>query len=129
MKAQEIISKMSEALTDEQLQLVKDTIRFGAWGDSAVEFRKADGTIDEDYGYGYCTNDATKGGHFSGRKVSAMFRSIYQRLGILGKGCGANEWVFYCNDWWGDGSGDMLFFRIDESSEDMYKGLMEWAKS
>lgn len=129
MKAQEIISKLDEALTAEQIQLIKDTIRHGAWGNSTVEFRKDDGTLDEDYGYGYCTNDAKKGGHFSGRQVSAMFRSIYQRLGILGKGHGANEWVFYCNDWWRDGSGDMLFFRIESSSEELYDSLMNWAKS
>ena len=72
--------------------------------------------------YGYCTNDAKEAGHFSGRKVAAMFRSIYKKL------CPANRnqtgrYISHCNDWWGDGSGDMLFIR-----HSYYRAFEEWAR-
>ena len=72
--------------------------------------------------YGYCTNDAKEAGHFSGRKISAMFRSIYKKL------CPENHnqtgrYISHCNDWWGDGSGDMLFIRTG-----YYRAFEEWAR-
>ena len=51
-----------------------------------------------------------------------MFRSIYKKL------CAANRHrigthLSHCNDWWGDGSGDMLFVRSAWN-----KTWLEWAK-
>lgn len=51
-----------------------------------------------------------------------MFRSIYKKL------CTANRnqigvHLSHCNDWWGDGSGDMLFVRSAWN-----KAWIEWAK-
>lgn len=73
---------------------------------------------------GYCTNDAKKAGNFSGRKVSAMFRSIYKKL------CPEfhyqiGRYISHCNDWWGDGSGDMLFIRSEyvDAFEEWARGL------
>lgn len=75
-----------------------------------MEFLDKDGNIESCMMFGYCTNDAKLAGNFSGRKVSAMFRSIYKKL------CPYNHnqigrYISHCSDWWGDGSGDMLFVR------------------
>lgn len=118
-QVQEIVSVLT---TDEQ-QLLKDTIIFGGWGDSEMEFLDENGNIETVYMYGYCTNDACQGGHFKGRVVSQMFRSMYKKL------CPANHnqigrYISHCNDWWGDGSGDMLFIRTG-----YYDTFEEWARS
>lgn len=104
------VEEIVSVLTEEQKQLLKDTIVYGCWGDSETNFLDENNNIVEDSMFAYCTNDAKEGGHFSGRKVSAMFRSIYKKL------CPAynnrvGRYISHQNDWWGDGSGDMLFIR------------------
>lgn len=75
----ETIREIVKVLTADEQQLLKDTIKHGYWGDASAAF------VDEELGdiitiaaEIYITNDAKKGGHFSGRRVSAMFRSILQ---------------------------------------------------
>lgn len=104
------VEDIVSVLTEEQQQLLKDTIIHGKWGDADMEFLDKDGNIETDSMSGYCTNDAKNAGHFNGRKISAMFRSMYKKL------CPVNnnqvgKYISHCNDWWGDGSGDMLFIR------------------
>lgn len=116
------VKEIVSVLTEEQQQLLKDTIRYGSWGDSEYDFIAENGEIETLSMYGYCTNDAKMAGHFSGRKVSAMFRSIYQKL------CKENHnqigrYISRCNDWWGDGSGDMLFIR-----KGYCQAFEEWAR-
>jgi hypothetical protein len=108
------------ALTEEQQQLLKDTINYGAWGDGDFSFLNEDGSWTTDMMYGYFTNDAKHAGHFSGRKVSAMFRSIYRKLCDTS---GIGMVISHCTDWWEDGSGDMLFIR-----ERFVDAFEEWAK-
>lgn len=119
-----ILNEISNVLSSDQLQLLKDTINYGGWGDAEINFKNEDGTYQDAWAFGYCTNDAKSAGHFSGRQVSAMFRSMYQKLGILGNGGGRNEVFAYANDWWGDGSGDMLFIR-----NEYYEAFENWARS
>ena len=109
-------------LTEEQRLLLKDTIRHGAWGDADSTFLSEDGVCETDFMFGYCTNDAKKGGHFTGRAVSAMFRAIYRRL-CPAKRNMVGRFVSHCRDWWGDGSGDMLFIRASHR-----KAFEEWAR-
>lgn len=116
------INEIVKELTDEQKQLLKDTIIHGSWGDGDMSFLNEDGNVETDHMWGYCTNDAKKAGHFSGRKVSAMFRSIYRKLCPEHNGTG--RYITHYSDWWGDGSGDMLFIR----SEFVNK-FEEWARS
>lgn len=116
------VKEIVSVLTEEQQQLLKDTIKYGGWGDSDMEFLDENGNIETVSMYGYCTNDAKEAGHFSGRKISAMFRSIYKKL------CPENHnqtgrYISHCNDWWGDGSGDMLFIRTG-----YYRAFEEWAR-
>lgn len=118
----EAIREIVKVLTPEEQQLLKDTFLFGGWGDTETEFLNEEGKVEAVGAWGYCTNDAREGKHFAGRVVSTMFRSIYKKL------CTANRnqigaHLSHCNDWWGDGSGDMLFVRSAWN-----KAWMEWAK-
>ena len=117
------VNEIVKELTEEQKQLLKDTIKYGSWGDSACDFLDENGEVETVVMMGYCTNDAKLAGNFSGRKVSAMFRSMYRKL------CPAHynqigRYISHCNDWWGDGSGDMLFIR-----NEFVDKFEEWAKS
>lgn len=118
----EAIREIVKVLTPEEQQLLKDTFLFGGWGDTDTEFLNEEGKTEAVGAWGYCTNDAREGKHFAGRVVSTMFRSIYKKL------CTANRnqigaHLSHCNDWWGDGSGDMLFVRSAWN-----KAWIAWAK-
>lgn len=107
-------SETIEKLTDDQQQLLADTIIHGEWGDCEMTFLDENGKDEDALCTGYCTNDAKNGGHFSGRKVSTMFRSIYNKVELQP---GTGEIICHCNDWWGDGSGDMMFIREPYDAE------------
>lgn len=117
-QVQEIVS----VLTEEQQQLLKDTINEGGWGDSDWEFLDENGNVETVAMYGYCTNDAHLAGHFKGRIISSMFKSIYKKMC---QSCNnqVGRYISHCNDWWGDGSGDMLFIRTG-----YYRTFEEWAR-
>lgn len=120
MDISEVIRIIEEQLTTDEQQLLKDTINYGIWGDCDMEFRTEKGEVETVCAWGYCTNDAKNAGHFKGRTIATMFRSIYKKL------CPENHtgrFLSQCNDWWGDGSGDMLFLRSE-----LHDGLEEWAK-
>lgn len=120
METIKIIKIIESQLTTDEQQLLKDTINYGFWGDCDMEFRNETGEVETDYAWGYCTNDAKNAGHFSGRKVALMFKSIYKKL------CPDDHTGYFlsqCSDWWGDGRGDMLFFRGE-----VCKVVEEWAK-
>ena len=121
----EILNNTLALLNADEQQILKDAINYGSWGDAEVDFKDEDA-----FGFGYCTNDAARAGHFAGRQRSALFRSVYRKLGILGQGCGSNENFYYCNDWWGDGSGDMFFIRgrKDADGKRLYEVFEEWAR-
>lgn len=120
MDISEVIRIIEEQLTTDEQQLLKDTINYGIWGDCDMEFRTEKGEVETVCAWGYCTNDAKNAGHFKGRTIATMFWSIYKKL------CPKNHtgrFLSQCNDWWGDGSGDMLFLRSE-----LHDGLEEWAK-
>lgn len=117
------IEEIVSVLTEEEKLLLKDTIKHGEWGDSETCFLDENGNIEDSDTIGFCTNDAKLGGNFSGRKISVMFRSLYKKL------CPANHnqigrHISHCSDWWGDGSGDMLFIRSE-----YYNAFQGWAKN
>lgn len=80
METTEAVKIIESQLTADEQQLLKDTINYGAWGDCDMEFRNEAGDIETSSAWGYCTNDAKQAGHFSGRKVATMFKSIYKTL-------------------------------------------------
>lgn len=116
----EKLVQLLESLNDNQKQLLKDTINHGWWGDGDYEFI-INGEIKTLHMQGYITNDAKDAGHFSGRQVSAMFRSLYKNLCLNKHGLG--EYFSHATNWWGDGSGDVMFIRDDVSDF-----MEEWAK-
>ena len=113
------IDLILEKLTKDEKQLLKDTINHGFWGDTEEEFLDEKGERETTWCYGYCTNDAKNGGHFSGRKISGLFNSMFKKLCKNQIG----EIISNCPDWWGDGSGDMMFIRLD-----YVKAFEDWAK-
>lgn len=104
----EEVKSIVSVLTEEQQQVLKDTIRYGYWGDDENTFLDEKGEVVGDCADVYITNDAKRGGHFTGRKIAGLFRSIYSKL-CPAKGTG--KVISHCSDWWGDGSGDVLFIR------------------
>lgn len=123
MKTIEDVKQVVSLLTDEQQQILKDCIRYGFWGDGDTEFLDENGEVETCMMYGYCTNDAKKGGHFSGRKASALFRGIYNRLCDKEHHNKVGKVLSHCSDWWGDGTGDMLFIR-----DEYVDAFEEWAR-
>lgn len=96
-------------LNDEQKQLLADTIKCGFWGSCEYEFADHDATgYVTDMCSVFITNDAKKGGHYNGRKISAMFRAIYKKVETMPN---AGTIIANCRDWWGNKSGDVLFIR------------------
>lgn len=117
------IEEIVSVLNEEQRQLLKDTIRHGYWGDCEYGFIDENGEVETVYADGFCTNDAKNAGHFSGRKVSAMFRAIYHKICDAKYSYTVGAVISHANDWWGDGTGDMLFIRGE------YTEMFEnWAK-
>lgn len=123
MKA-EFLEEISK-LNDKQQQLLKDTINYGGWGDTSMTFIDKEGNHETLCCYVYITNDAKNGKHFNGRQVSAMFRAIYKKL--CPKRIVSQESIghifAHISDWWGDGSGDVLFIR-----DEFISIATEWAK-
>ena len=121
-----ITKNLSTIFTAKQIQVLKDAWRYGAWGDAQVNFRE-----DEDrFGFGACTNDAKRGGHFTGRQISGIMSGISKKIVETN-----TNMIASFPDWWGDGSGDMVFFNIDILCSDLtedgkeWEMMDEWAKS
>ena len=107
-------------LNEEQKQLLADTINYGGWGDSDVEF--ANGEMA--YGYGYITDEAHKGKHFERRTLSWKFKALFKALGLEGdKWSKCNDVMKWMYDWWGDGSGSVLFIH-----EQLCDNFENWAR-
>lgn len=110
------INEIVSCLTEDEKTLLKDTIKYGSWGDTEVDFLDENNNVCNLPCYGYCTNDAKKGNHFKGRKISGLFSSMLKKLCKDDIG-----YIFsYYSDYWGDNSGDMLFIR-SEYTEDFEK--------
>lgn len=103
-------------LTANAIQLIKDVIRYGYWGDADFTFNG-----ETKMGDGYITNDAKRGGHFSGKQISGIMSGV-------AKAAKTHQCSFMASytDWWGDGTGDVLAFSTDFASNDE---LNEWAQT
>lgn len=120
------VEEIVSVLTEEQKQVLKDTILHGYWGDCNMEFLKENSSDEEECVLcdGYCTNDAKLAGNFQGRKIAGLFRGIYNRMCPRKYGKSSlGEVICHCSNWWGDGTGDMLFIRSEYS-----QAFEEWAK-
>ncbi len=107
VKTDELFAIFNES----QIEAIKLIIRKGFWGDCDQEFSDAKTY----YGHGYFTN-MNKGKEWSG-KLSGISKTL--------KKSGTNL-IIMCSDWWGDGSGDMMFFNMELIDE---KELETWANN
>lgn len=120
-----ITEKLSTVFTEKQINLLKDAWRYGSWGDAEVNFNG-----EEVWGLGACTNDAKNGKRFNGRQVSGIMSGIAKRIRETG-----TNMIKSCPDWWGDGTGDMVFFNTAVLCADAtvdgkeWEMLNEWSKS
>ena len=119
-----ITEKLATIFTEKQIQVLKDSWRYGSWGDAEVNF----GKDKDEWGLGACTNDAKNGGHFTGRQISGIMSGISKKIDAT-----HTDMVVNFPDWWGDGTGDMVFFNIEafgfDNSTDGWSALDEWSKS
>jgi hypothetical protein len=105
--------KVAEAFSmfnENQQQALKMIVRQGFWGDTDMTFN------DEEcyYSYGYFTNMG------NGKQYSGTLSGISKKI----KSSGTNL-IFMCSDWWGDGSGDMMFFNMELIEE---ADLKSWSE-
>lgn len=105
---------------EKQLQAIKDVILYGGWGDTDIEFKG--GMVEP--AFGFCTNDTSAGGHFKGREVTRVWSEIAKVI----KTTDAGKFMAHRNDYWGDGSGDMVFIRLGGYFKGGYDSFVEWAK-
>ena len=119
-----ITEKLATIFTEKQIQILKDAWRYGAWGDAEVNF----GKDEDEWGLGACTNDAKNGGHFAGRQISGIMSGISKKIDST-----STDMVANFPDWWGDGTGGMVFFNIQalgyENGDDGWRALDKWSKS
>lgn len=115
---------LSTVFNEKQIQAMKDAWKYGAWGDTELTF--ADGT--DAWAYGACTNDIKTGGRFTGRQISGIMSGISKKISET-----KTNMVENIPDWWGDGSGDMIFFNISalglDDSKDAWDEMNKWSNS
>ena len=90
-----ITEKLATIFTEKQIQVLKDSWRYGSWGDAEVNF----GKDKDEWGLGACTNDAKHGGHFTGRQISGIMSGISKKIDAT-----HTDMVVNFPDWWGDGT-------------------------
>jgi len=94
---------------EKQIEAIKLIIRKGLWGDCDKEF--ADKKTY--YAHGYETNMG------KGKEFSGLMSGVSKTLKLSG-----TNLISMCSDFWGDGSGDMMFFNMDLIDENE---LENWA--
>lgn len=104
-----------------QIEILKEAVKYGIWGDTTHEFGNK-GQVSAS-GIGCCTNEIKRGGKYKGKQLSGFISTIKKVIK-------QNDLTFIssASDWWGDGSGDMIFFNIDELDTD-WSELSKWARS
>jgi hypothetical protein len=117
-------TELFDIFTPQQLQAIKDAIIYGAWGDTSQEFYGKDSQLSEThYAWGFCTNDIYKGGHFKNRRsISGIMSGISKKIKTE-----KLNFISHCSDWWGDGTGDMMFIAMDVVNAKIEE-LEEWAR-
>ena len=104
------IDEQFAIFNESQIEAIKLIFNKGFWGDCDQDFADKKNY----YAHGYFTN-MNKGKEWSG-KLSGISKTL--------KASGTNL-ISMCSDWWGDGSGDMMFFNMELIDE---KELENWAK-
>lgn len=120
-----ITEKLSEIFNEKQIQAMKDAWRYGQWGDCEILFN---GENENSWALGACTNDIKVAKHFTGRQISGIMSGISKKIAET-----KTNLVENIPDWWGDGTGDMIFFNYEafgfENSSVAWDAFNEWSKS
>lgn len=103
-------------LTSKAIQLIKDVIIHGFWGDSDISFN-----CEMKMSNVYITNDGARGKHFPKKQISGIMSGVAKAIKKYGCSFMTSE-----SDWWGNGSGSVLAFDIDFASSDE---LDAWAQT
>lgn len=106
-------------LTANEIQLIRDVILNGYWGDASVTINSI--TYEGCMANGYIINDADQAGHFAGKQISGLASGIAKAL--KSHKC---PFMQHYPDYWGDGSGDLFFFLENFASSDE---LEAWAQA
>lgn len=104
-----IFNQIISQLNEQETEVLKCTVKQGGWGSADYEFLTETGETETADLYGYFTNDIKVEG-LNRKQLPAIYKSIYKKL------CnprGIGRYISHCSDWWGDGSGDMLFIRYE----------------
>lgn len=104
-------------LTANEIQLIRDIILYGYWGDSSIEVNNDELHMAN----GYIINDADQAGHFTGKQISGLASGIARAL--KSHKC---SFMQHYPDCWGDDSGDVFFFLENFAS---YEELEAWART
>lgn len=104
-------------LTANEIQLIRDIILYGYWGDSSIEINNDELCMAN----GYIINDADQAGHFTGKQISGLASGIARAL--KSHKC---SFMQHYPDCWGDDSGDVFFFLENFAS---YDELEAWAQT
>ena len=104
-------------LTANEIQLIRDVILYGYWGDTSVAISKTEWCMAN----GYIINDADQAGHFAGKRISGLTSGIAKALNS--HKC---PFMQHCPDYWEDGSGDIFLFLENFASSDE---LEAWART
>lgn len=115
MNAIEIIESF---FTEDQIEVIKATIRYGSWGYTDHIFRSGDQKI----AYCFCTSDAKFGlkGKYTPKQISGYFSAIEKIIE-------ANKFDFinHESDYWGNWEKDEGMLLFDG---DLLKELYKWSE-
>lgn len=103
-------------LTANEIQLIRDIILNGYWGDASITFNSETCTAN-----GYIINNDHTYGVFRGKQVSGLTGGIARAL--KSHKC---SFMVHRPDYWEDGSGDLFFFSKGFASSDE---LEAWART
>lgn len=109
-------TKYFEVFNEKQLEVIKDIAKFDPWGDTDMEFNSDKCS----YAYGFFTNKVPS--KYKGKEFSGICSGISKTIKSTG-----NQAITICNDYWGDGSGDMMFFNFDLLGITDVNELIKWA--
>ena len=110
-EAQKVVNVLNKYFTLNQSIVIAETLYYAGWGDAEEKFNSEDW----EGCWGGCTNDLWASAptvrriYGSRSSLSGVFSGISNIL----KG-EAGRYFQMRPDWWGDGTGDMLFINLDE---------------
>lgn len=123
MTIQEFTQELRKVFTDKQIIALQQCVVWGGWGDCDMEFKEEDGEWHTSYAWGCITNDTgIQSPLYENKKqFSGVFR------GVVKKVKDGHPYLTYIQDWWEDGSGNVIFFNLGKLGWKVIE-LEKWAR-